>query len=938
MEPDAAAQAASRASLLVPAEPSTAQLEPQVPGYQIVRRLGSGGMGVVWEAIELRFDRKVALKVHKEKMDLAAGADLWREAHVAARIGDPGIVRVHDVGFTLDGQPYYTMDLVDGTDLAALLLDGALPPARAVAIAMDVATAAGAAHENGVIHRDLKPRNVIIDASGRARVVDFGVAYNTHAGPDSYAGTLTGSPSYMSPEQVLGNAITPAADVHAVGLLLFLMLTGRRAFEAPTTQDLLAAIAFEEPPLLRSVMPSAHADLEHVISRCLAKKPEERYRNGKALAEALRALAEGRPVEDPSALSRRYAPRVASSNPPDKPQRDQATKTFRWSWTLKSSPAKLWPWVAHTDRFNKSIGLSPVEFADAVTEAEGPVRTGHMRALGIQVRWREYPFEWVKEREHSVFRWYRQGPLAALWNRVTMTPTPDGGTELVHEVAILPRGLLGEVAAFVEINQKAGRSMDRSYKRLDQVLSGGIDVDPFEDPYVPSATERSAVSQGIEHLRKECGFGGPLLDRFARLLLEGPAQVISVMRPYELADLWAADRGEVLDLFLHARGVGLVEAAWDVVCPTCRVPHESVPSLAEVKRRGTCTACATTFERDLAESVELGFRPAAGVRKTKRSTYCVGAPALRPHVLLQQVLDPMEERIIHIEIPRGSYMATGSRGNTGTEIFASALGFEPTLEISFAEGRVEARPPMIRAGAVRVVLRNDTEKEQTVRIEIPGHRDDSVNAATALVHPTFREFFAREKPAEGEALAASRMAFLFVDFASRHHLYEKLGDDKMLALLSSLEQVVTDVVRQEQGTVLFAALGTDAFAAAFPSALLATRAAVSIHDRCRSSELAALPRTAVHEGPCIVLSRANDVEYFGQTIHRGVGLLGDAPERGLSLSSSVAADHTVMSFLLQRGCAQAVVESSDRAYAGRRVTLITFLDPPVAADTDPAGT
>ena len=127
-----------------------------VAGYELVRMLGRGGMGVVWLAVERRFDRMVALKVHGSAANEAEVAQLWSEAHLAAKIGDSGIVRVHDVGYTLEGHPYYAMDFVEGTDLAALIADQAITSQRAVSIAADIAKAAGAAHAHGVVHRDLK--------------------------------------------------------------------------------------------------------------------------------------------------------------------------------------------------------------------------------------------------------------------------------------------------------------------------------------------------------------------------------------------------------------------------------------------------------------------------------------------------------------------------------------------------------------------------------------------------------------------------------------------------------------------------------------------------------------------------------------------------------------------------------------------------------------
>ena len=151
-------------------------------------------------------------------------------------------MRVLDVGITLDEHPYYSMELVDGTDLAGVIADGALAPSTALGIAADIARAVAAAHEHGVIHRDLKPRNVIIDPTGRARVLDFGIAFNMNAGADRYAGMLAGSPSYMAPEQAKGLAVTPQTDIFAIGVMLYEMLTGERPFAGSSTETLLEAI------------------------------------------------------------------------------------------------------------------------------------------------------------------------------------------------------------------------------------------------------------------------------------------------------------------------------------------------------------------------------------------------------------------------------------------------------------------------------------------------------------------------------------------------------------------------------------------------------------------------------------------------------------------------------------------------------------------------
>jgi eukaryotic-like serine/threonine-protein kinase len=899
------------------------ETKPEIAGYDLLRPLGSGGMGVVWEAIEHRFDRRVAVKVHtRDRSTGAARDELWAEAFVAARIGDPGIVRVLDVGYTLDDRPYYAMELVDGSDLGSVLADGPLAPRTAVGIAADIARAAAAAHEHGVIHRDLKPRNVVIDATGRARVLDFGIAFNVNAGADPFAGLLCGSPPYMAPEQAVGERVCPRTDIFAIGVMLHEMLTGERPFAGPTIDSLLVAITISTPPAPSTLNPQVHRDLDAVVARCLAKNREERFPTARALFETLAAIAEGRPIDTtpPTALrTPTYAPKPSTVPPPERPRREEAKKHMAWSWRLASSPEALWPFVANTDRFNRAVGLSPVTFHDEPRAEGGTTRTGELKVLGMQLRWREFPFEWVKNREHSVFRWYRSGPVAAVWNRVTLTPIQDGGTELHHDVWLMPRGVIGQVASFMEMNKLAA-SVDRFYRHLDEVLLAGGHADPFEGAHAPSPQQRATVDEVCARLHGE-GFAPVIVEKLAMHLLTAADGAIGTLRPYELADAWGVDRAEVLDVLMHASHEGLLQATWDVVCPKCMLAHESLQALAQVTRVGTCKACASSFERDLRESVELVFAPHPSIRHVDRLTYCAGAPGLRPHVLAQQVLDPGEERVITLELPRGIYRVAGTVAQSSSELVSSAVGFEETAEVVSRGERIEARPSLVKAGNVKLVLRNESGYEETLRVEVPGARSDGVSAATAMTHPSFRELFSDQLLAHGEHLRVSQLAFVFVELVGRETLYEKLGDAAACGVLSQLDEAVHEEARAHEGSVVPSSL--DLLVVAFPNARRALRAALALRKRFDLTPLAAPVAIAAHDGRCIALTREGKAEFFGETLHRGHALLRDCPAGGLALSSSFAADRAVAVAVHESGMRVTVGQSAAGPYAGRRMTILS---------------
>jgi hypothetical protein len=272
--------------------------QPAIPGYEVLGIVGKGGFGRVHRARQVGLNRVVALKVILlgEHADAAERQRFRREAEVIARLQHPHIVQVYEVGEHA-GRPFFAMEYCPGGSLAEQLARSPLEPAPAAALVERLASAMHAAHQKGVVHRDLKPANVLLGSDGKPRITDFGLAKKLDEHGQTRTGAILGTPSYMAPEQAAGKKeVGPAADVYALGAVLYECLTGRPPFKAATSFDTILQVIGDEPVPPRQLNAKVPKDLETICLKCLHKEQARRYASAAELAADLKRWQAGEPI------------------------------------------------------------------------------------------------------------------------------------------------------------------------------------------------------------------------------------------------------------------------------------------------------------------------------------------------------------------------------------------------------------------------------------------------------------------------------------------------------------------------------------------------------------------------------------------------------------------------------------------------------------------
>jgi eukaryotic-like serine/threonine-protein kinase len=294
--------------------------------YKLISRLGAGGMGEVWRAEDTRLLRQVAVKILPDA--LAADPEwkerFMREARTIAQLNHPNIATIYSIeeyGDTL----FIAMELVEGEPLSALIGNGPLTPGDTVRVASHVADALSEAHQKGIVHRDIKPDNILV-SSRFIKVLDFGIAKQiggTAATNLTQGGMVVGTPHYMAPEQALGRSVDFRTDIFSLGVVMYEMLTGEKPFNGDAVTAILLQIVMTEPPDIAVAAPGVSPALAGIVRRCMAKQPENRYQDCEELRKALIAALR----EERGSSRQSQVPTISLSNPSGAPARSTIPQT-----------------------------------------------------------------------------------------------------------------------------------------------------------------------------------------------------------------------------------------------------------------------------------------------------------------------------------------------------------------------------------------------------------------------------------------------------------------------------------------------------------------------------------------------------------------------------------------------------------------------------------
>jgi serine/threonine-protein kinase len=381
--------------------------------YRLVRRIGVGGMGEVWEADDTVLGRRVALKVLVQELanDPRATRRFVREARATAKLTHPNVTRIYDFGRD-GGVPYLVMELLEGDTLADRLASGPLPPAEAASIGAAVADALDAAHRQGIIHRDIKPGNVLLTPAGEVKVMDFGIAAAADETHSTTGSGLYGTAAYISPERAAGQAATPAADLYSLGAVLYELLTGRPPFLGDSPVLVVRAHLHERPRPVRELAPWVPARLADTCEAALAKDPAQRPSSAAGLAIRLRAASsDPAPVaESAKARTTRLVP--AKRRDPGTQQRlAEPTRVIAAgragssiATTVKVGPGRA-VWRRHRRRTAPLLigmllvvlaGLAVMEFRSGDKAAPAPAATATPTAPQVTVTLQATALVWTR--------------------------------------------------------------------------------------------------------------------------------------------------------------------------------------------------------------------------------------------------------------------------------------------------------------------------------------------------------------------------------------------------------------------------------------------------------------------------------------------------------------------------------------------------------------
>lgn len=535
------------------------------------------------------------------------------------------------------------------------------------------------------------------------------------------------------------------------------------------------------------------------------------------------------------------------------------------------SVEEAWRILADTDHLNRAIGLPAVEFSPLAGAGDPLVRQARAKAYGVvPVRWKEYPFDWVRERRYAVRREFESGPIEWLEGGIELLPA-DGGVTVSSYANFTPANVTGRFL------WRLGRAPVKALLEFcDLYLSrkAAGKADPVPVPKLRATVDRGRLDPMLERLARSPA-RQELIPLLRERVVEGSDDQLTSVRPFALADVWGAERLDVLRLFLHAGRIGLFELRWELMCPNCRVPKAEVDTMAEIPPRFHCETCGISYAADVEQRVELRFSVNPAVRSATHEIYCIGGPLRMPHVVAQQYLRPHEDRRVELALTEPLLLRTVGGTHQLGLVRGPSSSRVTDVKVTYAGGRWVGPHSLLSDdgltvpdGAV-VTLRNQTDGPVLAVLESLGWTRDATTVGDVTTLQEFRDLFGSEVLAAGRHVAMRHLALLFSGLQRSIQLYEELGDAAAYNRIDRHFEFIREHVARADGTIV-KTIG-DGTLSAFNRVEDALEAAIAIQRElepwCAAQEIdpPLTVKLGLHHGPVIAATANDRLDYLGRT-------------------------------------------------------------------------
>ncbi len=555
--------------------------------------------------------------------------------------------------------------------------------------------------------------------------------------------------------------------------------------------------------------------------------------------------------------------------------------SFNWTYNLKASPTQLWPFISDTNKFLKKAGQFSVKKEPFSRDNTKGFLELTSAKISANAAWIEDPFTWEKPYKFGTTRKYKASVLNTLSFFVNLIPTASG-TKLTIELEISTnrkfyRYLLNQYIERVIKRRITKFVADCDYSAFQQTL-------PYEN--TPSAKLIRGATQRISEIESsllEKTRRQRIIKHLIRYLTHAEDEDLKTIHPYRLAEYWGEKKYSVLNVFLNAAKLGLLDFRWDVFCPSCKNTRQSFRRMRDIHSDLHCEECDCNYSIDFNENLHLVFNPNPLIRKISNNVYCYGGPQNTPQRVTQHYLKPGQEKYLNVSLEEGTYLFKTSandgflRLHLRKDVGDTATIFITNEDFDEQEATVSIEP--------NLTIVNESDHEIVCYIERENWRQEAIYATEVTSSHDFRTLFAQETLKDGEKVQASNVTILFTDLMNSTDLYLQEGDEFAIGQLMSHFKIIQQIVAEERGGIV-KTIG-DSVMAVFKEPVSALKSVERIQQIFSSSTAMGESfklKAGIHLGNCTAVNLNDRIDYFGTTVNVASRLVDVAEEKEIVVS------------------------------------------------------